>query len=139
MHGSLWRIQLPGVEVAHAADAVSRFLAAEQVLVSRMLKTGHRELDARAPVLSLEVTEDTRMNPASPGVHIAGCAILMLVVRQVTPAVRPDDVLAALGAVAGLALIEPPVAVRLAQGPLDGFGVIGDPLAVDRAAREASL
>jgi hypothetical protein len=28
--------------------------------------------------------------------------------------------------------------VRLAQGPLDGSGAIGDPLAADRVAREAA-
>ena len=60
-------------------------------------------------------------------------AILDLVVRQVTPAVRPDDVLAALRIVAGLALAVPPVAVRVAQGPLDEHGAVSDPLAPDRA------
>jgi radical SAM-linked protein len=67
------------------------------------------------------------------------CAILRLVVRHVTPAVRPDDVLSGLRAVAGLA---PPVAVavtRLAQGPFDEeTGTVADPLAPDRAADTAA-
>jgi hypothetical protein len=57
-----------------------------------------------------------------------------VVVRQVTPAVRPDDVLAALRAVAGLAPAVPPRATRLTQGRLDDGGRFADPLAPDRAA-----
>jgi hypothetical protein len=53
----------------------------------------------------------------------------------VTPAVRPDDVLSGLRAVADLA---PPVAAavtRLAQGLFDEeTGVVTDPLAPDREA-----
>jgi radical SAM-linked protein len=57
------------------------------------------------------------------------CGILVTVVRQATPAVRPDDVLSALRVVAGL---EPPVpakATRMAQGQLDDEGCLADPLA----------
>jgi hypothetical protein len=42
-----------------------------------------------------------------------------MVVRHTTPAVRPDDILAALNRVAGLALPAPPLVTRLAQGPLE--------------------
>jgi hypothetical protein len=63
-----------------------------------------------------------------------GRAIIEMVVRQVTPTVRPDDVVAALRTVAGLAPVVPPLAVRQAQGPLDEQAVIGDPLAADRIA-----
>jgi hypothetical protein len=63
------------------------------------------------------------------------CAMLRLVVRHVTPAVRPDDVLSGLRAAADLA---PPVAAavtRLAQGPLDEEnGTVNDPFASDRDA-----
>jgi hypothetical protein len=55
-----------------------------------------------------------------------------VVVRQVTPAVRPDDVVAALRSVAGLAPVAPPLAVRQAQGPLDAQEMVGDPLDPDR-------
>ena len=51
-----------------------------------------------------------------------------------TPAVRPDDVLAALRASAGLEPVSPPRATRLAQGTLGEADVITDPSAPDRAA-----
>jgi hypothetical protein len=57
-----------------------------------------------------------------------------VVVRQVTPAVRPDDVLAALAAVADLRPPSPTRAVREAQGRLDDDGTVIDPLGPDRAA-----
>jgi len=143
IEASSWRVELPGVPVAEAAAAVAAFLAESSVTVERLTKDGRREIDARAAVVSVTVV------PSEAGVQAAdgspegplagGCgpvtvahAILELVVRQATPAVRPDDVLAALRAVAGLALVAPPVAVRLAQGPLDSAGAVGDPLAVDR-------
>ncbi|MDQ1709018.1 MAG: hypothetical protein QOG49_403, partial [Frankiaceae bacterium] len=58
-----------------------------------------------------------------------------LVVRQLTPAVRPDDVLSGLRLVAGLTPTAPAEATRLAQGVLDDTGRLIDPLAADRAAR----
>ncbi|SHF44157.1 radical SAM-linked protein [Streptoalloteichus hindustanus] len=65
------------------------------------------------------------------------CGILVAVVRQTTPAVRPDDVLSALRVVADLVPPVPAKATRMAQGRLDDSGVLGtlvDPLAADRAA-----
>jgi radical SAM-linked protein len=56
------------------------------------------------------------------------CAILDLIVRQVTPSVRPDDVLAGLSVVADLQPPAPPRATRLAQGRLTQQGRIVDPL-----------
>ena len=132
MHASLWRIELPGVSVEAAAAAVAAFLACDEVSVERPTKDGKRTLDARVPVLSAAVSR------AAGEPEQVARAILELVVRHVTPAVRPDDVLAALRAVAGLALDSPPVAVRLAQGPLDDAGAVGDPLAADRITAEAS-
>ncbi|GDY31470.1 radical SAM protein [Gandjariella thermophila] len=66
------------------------------------------------------------------------CGILVTVVRQATPAVRPDDVLSALRVVAGL---EPPVpakATRMAQGQLDDDGRLADPLAPVAAPQPAT-
>ena len=61
------------------------------------------------------------------------CAILRLVVRHVTPAVRPDDVLAGLASIGDLAPPSTPAVTRLAQGPLDeSAGTVSDPLAPDR-------
>jgi radical SAM-linked protein len=122
---SAWRIELPGVAAAELAAALATFLAADRVEVERLTKAGRRQLDARAAVVGAS---------ASAAPDQDGCAILELVVRQVTPAVRPDDVLAALRAVAGLVPAVPPRTTRLAQGRLDGGGRLADPLAPDRAA-----
>ncbi|MGZ6764581.1 MAG: hypothetical protein ACXVEH_14440, partial [Nocardioides sp.] len=60
------------------------------------------------------------------------CAILRVVVRHTTPAVRPDDVLTALRAVSALAPPTPPLVTRLAQGPLHtATAGVADPLAAD--------
>ena len=126
---SRWRIDLPGVEPAVAGAAVAAFLAAEEVLVERMTKQGRRSFDARQAVSRFAVAEES----AAPSVADATpCAILDLVVRQVTPAVRPDDVLSGLRVVAGLEPPVPPRATRLAQGTLTPQGEIVDPLEADR-------
>jgi radical SAM-linked protein len=120
---SVWRLDLPGVEPAELASALAAFLARDVVTVARRMKDGFRDVDARAAVAS-----------ATAGGE-AGCAILTVVVRQVTPAVRPDDVVAALAAVADLRPPSPPRAVREAQGRLDDTGTVADPLGPDRIAR----
>jgi radical SAM-linked protein len=120
---SVWRIELPGLAVADLQAALEAFLARDEVTVARRTKNGLRDVDARAAVFGASAVEE------------AGCAILNAVVRQVTPAVRPDDVLAALAAVADLRPPLPPRAVRAAQGRLDDDGTVADPLGPDRAAR----
>ncbi|KQS66177.1 TIGR03936 family radical SAM-associated protein [Modestobacter sp. Leaf380] len=117
-----WRIDLAGVDPAELGDAVAALLAADVVTVAKKTKNGPRDIDARAAVVSASVSEG------------AGCAILHVVVRQLTPTVRPDDVLAALAAVADLHPPLPPRAVREAQGRLDDSGEVADPLAQDREA-----
>ena len=117
-----WRVELPGVPLAELAPAVEAFLAADVVTVEKRTKNGLRDIDARAAVAGASAAEE------------AGCAILHMVVRQVTPAVRPDDVLAALVAVADLRPPSPPRAVREAQGRLDDSGTVADPLGPDRVA-----
>jgi radical SAM-linked protein len=132
MEASRWRIALPGVDVAAASAALARLLAESAVTVQRMTKEGFRVVDVRGPILCAMVEPERDGGGADEA-----RAILEVVVRQVTPAVRPDDVVAALRTVAGLALDAPPLAVRLAQGPLDtaaGRIAVGDPLAPDRAA-----
>ncbi len=126
LQASLWRLELPGVSPAAAQEAADAFLGSDQVMVSRLLKDGHREFDARGPVVSITVSGVSR------GGGNLDCAIMELVIRQASPAVRPDDVLAALGQLTGLALAAPPIAVRVAQGPMDDVGAIGDPFAEDR-------
>ncbi len=126
---SRWRIELPEVDPALAEQAVAAFRAAEEIRVERMTKQGRRRFDARAAVMEIDVVPSSE---TPSGVAAVPCAILEVVVRQVTPSVRPDDVLSGLRAVAAL---EPPVAprvVRLAQGTLTAQGEIVDPLDADR-------
>jgi hypothetical protein len=149
---SAWRVELPGVTAAELTAAVEAFLAAERVEVQRLTKDGHRTLDARAAVVAATVSA---LPPAAASAQVgagvsaegtgapalsesSSCAILDVVVRQVTPAVRPDDVLAALRAVADLHLTVAPRATRVAQGRLDDTGGITDPLGPDRAAALAA-
>ena len=131
VEASHWSLVLPDVAPEAAAAAVEAFLAREEVLVERLTKSGTRGLDARAAVVRLAAGAPTTVGDRT-------CATLDLVVRHVTPAVRPDDVLSGLRSAADLVPPVPPQATRLAQGPLTGSGEVGDPLAPDRdAARSA--
>ncbi|MFF5176113.1 TIGR03936 family radical SAM-associated protein [Micromonospora sp. NPDC000089] len=129
IEASLWRIELPGVDPTVAGQAVSAFVAAAEVPVERMTKQGRRTFDARAAVMRIDVVPATETPSGDPGVS---CAILELVVRQVTPSVRPDDVLSGLRVVADLEPPVPPRVIRLAQGTLTAQGEIVDPLEADR-------
>ena len=91
--GSQWRVVLPGVSPGDAARAVQAFLASPSAMVERLTSKGIRRLDARAAVVALELDRRAMVE------RDAGCAILRMVVRHLTPAVRPDDILAALGTV----------------------------------------
>jgi radical SAM-linked protein len=119
LEASRWSVvlALPAGEVEAAVDA---FLAIEAVPVERMTKKGLRTFDCRQPVVALTV-----------GAHETGCA-LDLTLRHTVPAVRPDDVLSGLEAVAGLRPEAPPLLTRVQQGPLDPTtGEVGDPLATN--------
>lgn len=131
---SAWRVELSGVAEPDLQAAVSTFLARDEVSVERVLKSGRKSVDVRAAVRSAQVRRGVA--GASDGPAEATCAILEVVVRHVTPAVRPDDVLAALRSVADLEPPVPPRATRLAQGSLDADDRLADPLAPDRAAAE---
>jgi radical SAM-linked protein len=124
---SCWRIELPGVTFADAESAMTVFLAADVVEVERLMKQGVRRFDARQPVVSMTVSQVSEDDPAS-------CVIIEIVVRHVTPSVRPDDVLSGLRVLAGLEPPVPPRALRLVQGGLTEQGGIVDPLEADRAA-----
>jgi radical SAM-linked protein len=116
LEGSQWRVILPGVAPAEVAGAVQAFLAAESIVVERLTNKGLRRLDARAAVVTLELERRAAPEADARGV------ILRMVVRHVTPAVRPDDILAGLSQVASteaaLTPSSPPLVTRLAQGPL---------------------
>ncbi|MEU6536361.1 TIGR03936 family radical SAM-associated protein [Streptomyces sp. NPDC047000] len=127
---SVWELRLDGVDPAEAADAVAAFESAGAVEVQRMTKNGLRSFDTRAAVARLEAYDARADRPDD-----RPCAILRLVVRHVTPAVRPDDVLSGLRAVADLAPPVPAAVTRLAQGLFDEeTGAVTDPLAPDREA-----
>jgi radical SAM-linked protein len=124
LQASVWRMQFPGVSEAELTAAVEALLAAETVQVERMTKNGKRAVDARAALVGAQI------QPVE-----AGCAILEVVARHTTPAVRPDDIVTAFGHVADLVPPEPPRFTRLAQGPLDAkTDLVGDPFAEDRSA-----
>ena len=124
LEASDWEVSWPGVAPDDAASAVRAFLAAPSVEVERLTSKGTRILDARAAVVSLTSTaapagtDATRRAGTDPA---AGCAILRMIVRQMTPAVRPDDVLAALRQLSALEPGSPPMATRLWQGPMSAL------------------
>ncbi|GAA0242153.1 TIGR03936 family radical SAM-associated protein [Saccharothrix mutabilis subsp. mutabilis] len=151
IEASAWRVELPGVPPEALAAAVEAFLAAGSVEVERLTKDGRKVIDVRPAVVSAEVvaaepgaaatvqvTEQVPAHSSDAG-HDARdlsrpCGILVMVVRQTTPTVRPDDVLSALRVVADLVPPVPAKATRMAQGRLDDEGGLVDPLALDRAA-----
>ncbi|MHB1596919.1 MAG: TIGR03936 family radical SAM-associated protein, partial [Streptosporangiaceae bacterium] len=109
---SEWEVVWPGVAAEAAARAAEAFLAAPSAEVERLTSKGVRRVDARAAVVSLSVERRGEAGTASE------CAILRMIVRQMTPAARPEDILAALRQASSLAPSAPPVVTRLWQGPL---------------------
>ncbi|CAB4692961.1 MAG: DUF2344 domain-containing protein [Actinobacteria bacterium] len=116
LEASRWLLTVSGAAEA-ARAAVETFLAAPEVSVERMTKKGLRTFDCRAAVVALEVVE-----------REDGGAQLDLVLRHGVPAVRPDDVLRGLAAVAAYDAGQAPLLTRLQQGPLGVDGIIQDPL-----------
>ncbi len=137
IEASAWRIEVRGRDGEQLRQAAHLLLAAPKLLVERVTKEGRRSLDARAAIVSLEVEDCPTVLPASD--QPSRCGILMAVVRQVSPAVRPDDVLSALSAVAGLPSSVLVKAIRIAQGRLSDDGGLVDPLAADRAFARTAL
>ncbi|MFI6682307.1 TIGR03936 family radical SAM-associated protein [Streptomyces sp. NPDC050485] len=142
---SVWELRLDGVSVETAEKAVATFLAAETVEVQRKTKNGMRTFDTRGAVAELQALAPRAAEAADPAATPVdrpvgdACAILRLVVRHLTPAVRPDDVLSGLQAVADLAPPVPAAVTRLAQGLFDEeSGTVTDPLAPDREAAPAA-
>ncbi|TEX50348.1 MAG: radical SAM protein [Actinomycetales bacterium mxb001] len=138
LEASRWRIELPGVEPEVAAQAAQALLAAPEVVVERLTKNGMRRVEVLPAIVDLHVRAPEGSAASAAGAT-GPCAILDVVLRQGTPAVRPDDVLAALRSVADLAPQVPPQVTRESQGPLAEGGnaggtTIGDPLAADREA-----
>jgi radical SAM-linked protein len=138
LEASRWEVLLPGVTATAARSAVGAFLAARTAIVERLTSKGRRQLDARAAVVSIEVGQTVESGQTVEGGQMVeggqtvesgqsvgidrsvGYAILRIVVRQLTPAVRPDDILAALGQFTKLVPVSPPLVTRTWQGPLEG-------------------
>mgnify|MGYP000097155653 CR=1 FL=1 len=121
LEASDWEIEFPGEVLGELTDAVAGMTSADEVRVTRTFKNGPRELDVKAALLVATVGERP------------GYAILRLVVRHTTPAIRPDDVLTALSNSFQFVPPRPPRATRLAQGPWDTASErVADPLATDK-------
>lgn len=163
LEASEWEVVWPGIAPDAAASAAAAFLARPAAVVERLTAKGVRRIDARAAMLSLSVVasaeavtsrdvlaaaEDSGEATVCSGGQrragtgqSAGCAILRMIVRQMTPAVRPDDILAAIAQSAGaesaaLAPGSPAVATRLWQGPLSGVAAVQAGMTVGIEAAE---
>ena len=116
LEASRWQLDV-ATPYDDAAAAVDAFLAAPAIEVERMTKKGLRTFDCRAAVVSMTA------EPHDRGARID------VVLRHGVPAVRPDDVLSGMAAVAGLESGEGVLLTRLAQGRLTADGAVEDPLA----------
>jgi len=109
---SHWRAVLPGCAAGQVEPAVAAYLAVASAPVEKLTKDGTRTVDTRPPVVLVRVSDSDEADGEAP------CAILEMVVRHVTPTVRPDDVLTAMRQVGALSTPVPPLVTRLAQGRL---------------------
>jgi radical SAM-linked protein len=138
LEASEWEVHWPGVDADAAAGAVRAFLARPAFEVQRLTSKGTKTVDVRAGIVSLSCSaaDVARRAGSDPA---AGCVILRMVVRQMTPAVRPDDILAALRQVSALGTGAPAVATRRWQGPMSQLspGQTGDQTGMI-AARESA-
>lgn len=124
LQASVWQVRWDDAGGEDAAAALTAYLACESAPVTRMVKAGPRTFDTRAAVAAARIEQGE-----------GACAILHLVVRHTTPAVRPDDILTALRAVTAFTPPVAPLVTRLAQGPLlDAGDGVADPLAAEREA-----
>ncbi len=117
LQGSVWALRFRaaqlGTDVAGMESALAALLAAPQVLVTRLMKKGPREIDVRQAVLDLEVAgEAVPAVPSEPG-----DLVLLASLRHTTPTVRPEEIWTALRQVSGVDLPRP-VSTRLRQGPV---------------------
>jgi len=130
---SEWQVVLPGVSSQTVASAVHEFLALEHAPVERLTNKGMRHMDARPAVVSIDVAsidvapvKDAGAAAKDPAAA-AGSTAMRMIVKHTVPAVRPDDVLTALGALSGFSGVAPTVLThmtRLAQGSISESGVV---------------
>ena len=132
------RLTKDGTRSLDARAAIISATVTAEPNADAQLSAGTADDSGTGPVSDLTGASPAPQHGGSDTVHdaapggqpgfVPGRAILEVVVRQVTPTVRPDDVLTALRSVAGFAPSRPPRATRLAQGPVDDAGVVGNPL-----------
>ena len=131
LEASDWVLEFAGLPVEVLETAVQALLARDTAEVTRMTKSVPRTFDVRGSIVSARVTTSADALTDVVATHVVGddCAILRMVVRHTTPAVRPDDILTALREIADLQPPRPPLVTRLAQGPLDtATARVTDPL-----------
>lgn len=131
LEASDWLVEVSGISVEVLHEAVDRLLEREAVEVTRVTKSGPRTFDVRRALVAARVQGPGEASGDAAANHEIrpDCAILRMVVRHTTPAVRPDDILTALREIADLAPPRPPLVTRLAQGPLDtATARVTDPL-----------
>jgi radical SAM-linked protein len=138
LEASDWLLEFGAMDVRALRAAVDALMARDTAEVTRMTKSGPRTFDVRGAVLSaivqsaeeaLSGPDDTALRLGPDHAIAPDCAILRMVVRHTTPAVRPDDILTALREIAELQPPRPPLVTRLAQGPLDtATARVTDPL-----------
>ena len=131
LEASDWVLEFAGLPLEVLEAAVETLLARDTAEVTRMTKSGPRTFDVRGSIVSARVSSPADALGDVVATHVVGddCAILRMVVRHTTPAVRPDDILTALREIADLQPPRPPLVTRLAQGPLDtATARVTDPL-----------
>jgi radical SAM-linked protein len=136
LEASDWLLVYAGLPLDVLAGAVDALLARQVAEVTRVTKSGPRTFDVRGAIVTArtgrasDLTGDDTAAAVVASLAIpADCAILRMVVRHTTPAVRPDDILTALRETADLQPPRPPLVTRLAQGPLDtATARVTDPL-----------
>jgi radical SAM-linked protein len=138
LQASDWVVAFRDLTPGTLQAAVDTLLAQERLEVTRTFKTGPRTFDVVPALVAVWVADVEVVRALVPDAVPeggSGCAIMRAVVRHTTPAVRPDDILTALRAVADLVPPSPPLVTRLAQGPLmDEEAAVADPLATDEKA-----
>jgi radical SAM-linked protein len=112
LEASEWRLDFAAEDAPDIATATAALLARGEATVTRMTKRGVREFDVREAITSLS----------------ADGSSLTIVLRHLTPLVRPDDVLTALTLYGELRPARAPMVARMRQGQLLTDGSIGEPL-----------
>ncbi|MFC7594934.1 TIGR03936 family radical SAM-associated protein [Terrabacter sp. GCM10028922] len=131
LEASDWVLEFQGLPIEVLQAAVEALLSRDTAEVTRLTKSGPRTFDVRGSIVSARVLTPSDALADTVATHAVGpdCAILRMVVRHTTPAVRPDDILTALREIADLQPPRSPLVTRLAQGPLDtATARVTDPL-----------